>query len=103
MTDTYRIKPLVWKVYPATKTTPEFHGAGVAMTVGVQSCDHRGKFFWFVGNDPDYRDEFPSPVCEHGEADTLEAAKLAAEAAYRDLLLAALEPVETPSVPQNQS
>jgi hypothetical protein len=103
MTDTYRIKPLVWKVYPATKIKPEFHGASAAMTVGVQSYGNSEGFFWFVGNDPDYRDDFPDPVCEHGKADTLEAAKSAAEAAYRDLLLAALEPVETPAVSQNQS
>jgi hypothetical protein len=81
MSDTFRIKPLVWKTWEDDNSVQEAWNELVSVTVEDNGCWYlyrQWRFDWFVNA---------------GTCDTVEDAKACAESAYRDLLMAALEPV----------
>jgi hypothetical protein len=82
MTDTYRIKPLVWQAGRDSAINYGFAVAGHMKVLAFRDG------YWRVSA----RD---IETLATGQAEkSVDAAKLAAEAAYRDLLMGALEKVE---------
>ncbi len=88
MTDkTYRIKPLVWKADCAIEEGGSVYAHG-ALGCSVVVTLENNIFDWSV-----LWDDAEGSESVDGTSETLDAAKLAAEAAYRALLIEALEEV----------
>jgi hypothetical protein len=90
MSDTFRIKPLVWEQDDRCASVP-FNGVLDIYATRRERLTRSGKvvavcWVWYIESG------WGAPPRE-GECESLESAKLAAESAYRDLLMAALEPV----------